>query len=111
MSNSSIDKQAEVNRLQGEKKQLEAEEKSLRQIIESVKKQVSALQVEQLEVKNRAPLSRVSPSYFLGGSKGAETNTIEEETVSADLSLDLLKQIHRGNFVVQSEEEEEEESD
>ena len=60
------DKQSEVNKLLGEKEHLKQEEVALRKVIEAVKKQVSALQVEQLEIKNRVPLSRVSPSFFLG---------------------------------------------
>ena len=50
------DKQSEVNKLLGEKEHLKQEEVALRKVIEAVKKQVSALQVEQLEIKNRVPL-------------------------------------------------------
>ena len=106
---SQTDKQSEVNRLLGEKEHLKQEEAALRKVIEAVKKQVSALQVEQLEIKNRVPLSRVSPSFFLGqpSSRPAE----EEEGQQAELNLEVLNQMHSGTFVVQQEQEQEEDSD
>ena len=97
------DKQTEVQRLLGEKEHLKQEEAALRKVIEAVKKQVSALQVEQLEIKNRVPLSRVSPSFFLGQT----TNRPAEEVEQAELNLEVLNQMHSGTFVLQEQEQEE----
>ena len=97
------DKQTEVQRLLGEKEHLKQEEAALRKVIEAVKKQVSALQVEQLEIKNRVPLSRVSPSFFLGQT----TNKPAEEVEQAELNLEVLNQMHSGTFVLQEQEQEE----
>ena len=97
------DKQTEVQRLLGEKEHLKQEETALRKVIEAVKKQVSALQVEQLEIKNRVPLSRVSPSFFLGQT----TNRPAEEVEQAELNLEVLNQMHSGTFVLQEQEQEE----
>ena len=92
----STNNQGEVQRLLGEKEQLKKEEQQLRQIIEQVKKQISALQVEQLEVSNRVPLARVSPAE-LGQ---------EQEEQTQELSLEVLNQMVRGTFAVEQEEEE-----
>ena len=97
------DKQTEVQTLLGEKEHLKQEEAALRKVIEAVKKQVSALQVEQLEIKNRVPLSRVSPSFFLGQT----TSRPAEEVEQAELNLEVLNQMHSGTFVLQEQEQEE----
>ena len=94
------DKQGEINRLLGEKQHLKAEEEALRKIIETVKKQVSALQVEQLEIRNRVPLSRLSPAFFLGEPEKEK----EQEEGEAELDLNLLQKIHSGTFAVEQEE-------
>ena len=101
---SQTDKQSEVNRLLGEKEHLKQEEAALRKVIEAVKKQVSALQVEQLEIKNRVPLSRVSPSFFLGQPSSRPAEEVEGQ--QAELNLEVLNQMHSGTFVVQQEQEE-----
>jgi hypothetical protein len=95
----------QVNRLLGEKEQLRREEQSLRKVIEAVKKQVAALQVEQLEIRNRVPLSRVSPSFFLQPDAGSSKQEDEAEGGQAELNLGLLQQMHRGTFAVEQEEE------
>jgi len=95
---SNVNSQGEVQRLLGEKEQLKREEQQLRQIIDQVKKQINSLQVEQLEVSNRVPLSRVSP-VDLGLEKKEELNH--------ELSLDVLNQMVRGTYVVEQEEEDE----
>jgi len=94
------DRQGEVNRLLGEKEHLKKEEAALRKIIDSVKKQVSALQIEQLEIKNRMPLSRVSPSWLL------QPPVEEQEAEQVELNLEVLHQLHTGTFAVEQEEEE-----
>ena len=99
---SQTEKQSEVNRLLGEKEHLKQEEAALRKVIEAVKKQVSALQVEQLEIKNRVPLSRVSPSFFLGQTSSRPAEEVEQ----AELNLEVLNQMHSGTFVLQQEQEE-----
>ena len=101
---SQTDKQSEVNRLLGEKEHLKQEEAALRKVIEAVKKQVSALQVEQLEIKNRVPLSRVSPSFFLGQTSSRPAEEVEQG--QAELNLEVLNQMHSGTFVLQQEQEE-----
>ena len=101
---SQTDKQSEVNRLLGEKEHLKQEEAALRKVIEAVKKQVSALQVEQLEIKNRVPLSRVSPSFFLGQPSSRPAEEVEQG--QAELNLEVLNQMHSGTFVLQQEQEE-----
>ena len=99
---SQTEKQSEVNRLLGGKEHLKQEEAALRKVIEAVKKQVSALQVEQLEIKNRVPLSRVSPSFFLGQTSSRPAEEVEQ----AELNLEVLNQMHSGTFVLQQEQEE-----
>ena len=101
---SQTDKQSEVNRLLGEKEHLKQEEAALRKVIEAVKKQVSALQVEQLEIKNRVPLSRVSPSFFLGQPSSRPAEEVEGQ--QAELNLEVLNQMHSGTFALQQEQEE-----
>jgi len=98
------DRQGEVNRLLGEKEHLKKEEAALRKIIDSVKKQVSALQIEQLEIKNRMPLSRVSPSWLL--QPPVEELPQEQEAEQVELNLEVLHQLHTGTFAVEQEEEE-----
>jgi len=98
------DKQSEVNKLLGEKEHLKQEEVALRKVIEAVKKQVSALQVEQLEIKNRVPLSRVSPSFFLGQPVGRPAEEVEQ-VGEAELNLEVLGQMHSGTFAVEEQEE------
>ena len=98
------DKQSEVNKLLGEKEHLKQEEVALRKVIEAVKKQVSALQVEQLEIKNRVPLSRVSPSFFLGQPVGRSAEEVEQ-VGEAELNLEVLGQMHSGTFAVEEQEE------
>ena len=99
------DKQSEVNKLLGEKEHLKQEEVALRKVIEAVKKQVSALQVEQLEIKNRVPLSRVSPSFFLGQPVGRPAAEEVEQVGEAELNLEVLGQMHSGTFAVEEQEE------
>ena len=98
------DKQSEVNKLLGEKEHLKQEEVALRKVIEAVKKQVSALQVEQLEIKNRVPLSRVSPSFFLGQPAVRPAEEVEQ-VGEAELNLEVLGQMHSGTFAVEEQEE------
>ena len=98
------DKQSEVNKLLGEKEHLKQEEVALRKVIEAVKKQVSALQVEQLEIKNRVPLSRVSPSFFLGQPVDRPAEEVEQ-VGEAELNLEVLGQMHSGTFAVEEQEE------
>jgi len=93
MSNVNIS--SDIQRLLREKEQLGKEEKQLRQMIEQVKSQITALQVEQLVVSNRVPL-RVSPTEF---------RQQEEESTSQELSLDVLNQMVRGTYEVEEEEE------
>jgi len=96
-------RQGEVNRLLGEKEHLKKEEAALRKIIDSVKKQVAALQIEQLEIKNRMPLSRVSPSWLL---QPPAEEVQEQEPEQVELNLEVLHQLHSGTFAVEQEEEE-----
>ena len=94
----SINSREEVQRLLAEKEQLKKEEQQLRRAIDLVKKQINALQVEQLVVSNREPL-RISP---------VELNKNVDETFNpvTDLSLDVLNQIMSGTFVAEEEEDE-----
>lgn len=94
MNNSNT--QGDVQRLLGEKEQLKREEQQLRQVIEQVKKQITALQVEQLVISNRVPF-RVSPTEL-----GEE---VDEAGTNQELSLDVLNQMVRGTFEVEEEEE------
>ena len=98
------EKQSEVNKLLGEKEHLKQEEVALRKVIEAVKKQVSALQVEQLEIKNRVPLSRVSPCFFLGQGVGRPAEEVDQ-VGEAELNLEVLGQMHSGTFAVEEQEE------
>ena len=90
-----LNTQGDIQRLLREKEQLKKEEQQLMQVIEQVKKQITALQVEKLVVSNRVPL-RVSPTEF---------RQEVEESGNQELSLDVLNQMVRGKFGVEEEEE------
>ena len=90
-----LNTQGDITRLLREKEQLKKEEQQLMQVIEQVKKQITALQVEKLVVSNRVPL-RVSPTEF---------RQEVEESGNQELSLDVLNQMVRGKFGVEEEEE------
>ena len=51
----------DVQKLLGEKEHLKKEEETLRHMIEKVKTQINAIQVEQLQVSSRLPVARISP--------------------------------------------------
>ena len=117
---------AEAQRLLAEKNQLEKEEVILKKIIDQVKRQLSALevsqfewlvwvliyvyndQVEQLDIKNRIPVARISPIENLLYQPPPK----ETENSIPEINLDVLGQLSSGNFAVdQGEVEEEEDSD
>jgi len=86
---------SDINRLLKEKEHLKKEEQQLRLMIEQVKKQLTALQVEQLVVSNRVPL-RVSPTELIQQTEGPS---------SQELSLDVLNQMARGTYEAEEEDE------
>jgi len=86
---------SDINRLLKEKEHLKKEEQQLRLMIEQVKKQLTALQVEQLVVSNRVPL-RVSPTELIQQTEGPS---------SQELSLDVLSQMARGTYEAEEEDE------
>ena len=88
---------SDVQKLLGEKEQLKKEEEVLRSMIDKVKKQINAAQVEQLQIKSRQPLDTSSLFLNTAVTKPQETLTIQsssavEETVP-EINLDIL-----GNF-------------
>jgi len=94
-----INSQGEVQRLLSEKEQLKREEQQLRKIIEQVKDQVNALEVEQLEVNNRKPLATVSPTEI-------EQEQQQQQTQELNLNR-VLGQLVSGTYAVDQGEEEE----
>jgi len=84
-----------IQKLLAEKEQLRKEEVILRQVIDKVKKQIAALQVEQLVVTNRVPIRNSPPVQ----------ENVEEESFNQELSLDVLNQMMRGTFEVEEEED------
>ena len=52
---------SDVQKLLGEKEHLKKEEETLRHMIEKVKTQINAIQVEQLQISSRLPTARISP--------------------------------------------------
>jgi len=86
---------SDISRLLREKEHLKKEEQQLRLMIEQVKKQLTALQVEQLVVSNRVPL-RVSPTELIQQA---------EDPSSQELSLDVLNQMARGTYEAEEEDE------
>lgn len=83
----------EIQKLRFEKVELEQEEAVLKVLIDKLKNQINAVQIEQLEIKNREPA--LSDEYLkeLAGSI----------TSPASHSQDILDQMVRGNFSIQEE--------
>ena len=102
----------EVQRLLGEKEQLKKEEEVLRSMIDKVKKQINALQVEHLQISTKVPATRLSPVETLPVNKEEtqSSNTGQENTIP-EINLDILGSISSGSFLVNQGEVEEEEED
>jgi len=78
----------EVHKLRLEKIQLERDEEKLKNIIDKVKQQINAIEIEQLELKNRQPLSDNLIQELLN-------ETIQQEEQPA---AQILEQMVLGNF-------------
>jgi len=102
----------EVQRLLGEKEQLKKEEEVLRSMIDKVKKQINALQVEHLQISTKVPATRLSPVETIPVNKEEtqSSNTGQENTIP-EINLDILGSINSGSFLVNQGEVEEEEED
>jgi len=78
----------EVHKLRLEKIQLERDEDKLKRIIDKVKQQINAIEIEQLELKNRQPLSDNYIQELIG-----ENIQVEEQQPGQ-----VLEQMVLGNF-------------
>ena len=96
-----------IQKLLGEKEQLKKEEEVLRSMIDKVKKQVNALQVEQLQIGSRRPLARLSPIETVATEQAQVLEKTENKI--PDINLDILGNLTSGTFSVDQGEVEEEE--
>ena len=99
----------EVQRLLGEKEQLKKEEEVLRSMIDKIKKQINALQVEHLQISTKVPATRLSPVEIPVNKQ--ETQPMSQENTIPEINLDILGSLNSGAFSVNQEEVEEEEED
>jgi membrane-associated HD superfamily phosphohydrolase len=79
----------EVHKLRLEKIQLERDEEKLKNIIDKVKQQINAIEIEQLELKNRQPLSDNLIQELL-------SETIQQQ--GEQPATQILEQMVLGNF-------------
>ena len=105
---------SDIQRLLGEKEHLKKEEEALRSMIEKVKKQISAIQVEQLQITSRQPISTfpalepVTQTEY----KPQKKEELEGPDISIpELDLDILGNLHSRPFARNQGEEEVEEED
>ena len=99
-----------IQKLLGEKEQLKKEEEVLRSMIDQVKKQVNALQVEQLQIGSRRPLARLSPIETIVSTQQQQDQKLEKtENKIPEINLDILGNLQSGSFIVDQGETEEEE--
>lgn len=109
--------QDKIQKLQAEKNQLRKEEKTLRQLVDLVKNQISGLQVEQLEINNRIQLESGGRSNFRHSPPrfeekiNVETQPREVNKTKLNLgqSSQVLDQMMRGTFAIEQDEEEDSE--
>lgn len=87
----------DIQRLRSELSRLQEEEEVLQQIINIVKTQLSAVQVENLEIKNRLPQPVLSQAEL--------DQLVFTDQTGSELVLD---QMVRGTFTLQDNQEEEE---
>ena len=96
-----------IQKLLGEKEQLKKEEEVLRSMIDKVKKQVNALQVEQLQIGSRRPLARLSPIETVTTQQDQQLEKTENKI--PEINLDILGNLSSRAFSVDQGEVEEEE--
>ena len=102
----------EVQRLLGEKEQLKKEEEVLRSMIDKVKKQINALQVEHLQISTKVPATRLSPVETIPANKQeTQPSNAGQENAIPEINLDILGSINSGSLLVNQGEVEEEEED
>ena len=102
----------EVQRLLGEKEQLKKEEEVLRSMIDKVKKQINALQVEHLQISTKVPATRLSPVETIPANKQeTQPSNSGQESAIPEINLDILGSRNSGTFLVNQGEVEEEEED
>ena len=100
----------EVQRLLGEKEQLKKEEEVLRSMIDKVKKQINALQVEHLQISTKVPATRLSPVETIPANKQeTQPSNTGQENAIPEINLDILG--NSGTLLVNQGEVEEEEED
>ena len=105
---------SDIQRLLGEKEHLKKEEEALRSMIEKVKKQISAIQVEQLQITSRQPITTfpalepVTQTEY----KPQKKEELEGPDISIpELDLDILGNLHSRPFARNQGDEEVEEED
>lgn len=98
----------DIQRLLGEKEHLKKEEEVLRSMIEKVKKQINALQVEHLQVSTKLPTTRLSPVDFTPVQQQETLPTNNQQSSIPEINLDLLGNSSSGSFLVNQGEVEEE---
>lgn len=98
----------DLNKLRLEKIQLERDEQKLKKIIDLVKTQINAVQIEELELKNRQPLSDdyLRELAFGGGpleagghqSEGSNQNHVTRGRKAPEGGQDILQHMILGTF-------------
>jgi predicted nuclease with TOPRIM domain len=110
--------QDKIQKLQAEKNQLKREEKTLRQLVDLVKNQISGLQVEQLEINNRIQLEsgsrsnltrHIPPSFEEKINVETQSREVNKTKLNLGQSSQVLDQMMRGTFAIEQDEEEDSE--
>eukprot|EP00088_Acartia_fossae_P013041 TRINITY_DN16755_c0_g2_i1.p1 TRINITY_DN16755_c0_g2~~TRINITY_DN16755_c0_g2_i1.p1 ORF type:complete len:103 (-),score=21.13 TRINITY_DN16755_c0_g2_i1:245-553(-) len=89
----------EVKKLRLEQVQLQVDEEKLKKIIAKVKDQINAVKVEELELKNRQPLSDDYLRDLVSGVAPLPPANSSQEVITGGGS-DILQQMVLGKFEV-----------
>jgi hypothetical protein len=82
----------DILKLRIEKLQLQKDERALRKLIQQIKTQVDAVQIEQLEIKNRQP--ELTDDYLKELASGANQESD---------GTDVLEQMVKGSYLIEEE--------
>ena len=81
-------------------------------MIDKVKKQINALQVEHLQISTKLPPTRLSPVETIPVKKQeTQFSVTGQENTVPEINLDILGNISSGSYLVNQGEVEEEEED
>ena len=81
-------------------------------MIDKVKKQINALQVEHLQISTKVPATRLSPvETLIVNKEETQSSSTGQENTIPEINLDILGSVSSGSFLVNQGEVEEEEED